>query len=131
MPYKESVVLYGDVNCDGQVNDKDTEYLTKYLANWEGYELKEITVDNTAPTYTVAGPSDPMINKDDTVEYILEYSEPVNIINETNLGEKAHISAFGTLNGIGSETNCYALDNAPYITTNGTHDSYITVVKLG
>ena len=51
-----------------------------------------------------------------------------NIINETNLGEKAHISAFGTLNGIGSVTNCYALDNAPYITTNGTHDSYITTV---
>ncbi len=51
-----------------------------------------------------------------------------NIINETNLGEKAHISVFGTLNGIGSVTNCYALDNAPYITTNGTHDSYITAV---
>lgn len=50
------------------------------------------------------------------------------IVDNTNLGEKAHISAFGTLNGIGSIINCYALNNAPYITTNGTHDSYITAV---
>ena len=52
------------------------------------------------------------------------------IINETNLGAKAHISAVGTLNGIGSITNCYVLENStPYVTTNGAHDSYITVVS--
>lgn len=50
------------------------------------------------------------------------------IVNETNLGAKAHISAYGSLNGIGSITNCYALDSAPYITTNSAHDYYITIV---
>ena len=50
------------------------------------------------------------------------------IVNETNLGAKAHISAFGSLNGFNSITNCYALNTTPYITTNGAHDSYITVV---
>lgn len=50
------------------------------------------------------------------------------IVNNTNLAPgKAQIAAFGTLNGIGSVTNCYALEgSAPYLTTNSTHDSYIT-----
>ena len=50
------------------------------------------------------------------------------IINETNLGAKAHLSSFGTMNGFGSITNCYVLNNTPYVTTNGAHDSYITVI---
>ncbi len=31
-------ILYGDVNDDGKVNTKDRIILTRYLANWEGYE---------------------------------------------------------------------------------------------
>ena len=41
------------------------------------------------------------------------------LINNTDLGEKAHISAIGTLNGLKSLTNCYYLENStPYVTTN-------------
>ena len=50
------------------------------------------------------------------------------IVNVTNLGAKAHISAFGSLNGLAGVTNCYALNSTPYITTNGAHDFYITTV---
>ena len=50
------------------------------------------------------------------------------IVNNTNLGTKAYISAVGTLNGFASVTGCYALNNAPYVTTNGAQDSYITSV---
>ncbi len=50
------------------------------------------------------------------------------INNTTNLGDNAHISAIGTLNGIKSVSNCYALNNMPYITTNKAHDEGITVV---
>ena len=50
------------------------------------------------------------------------------LINNTNLGDNAHISAIGTLNGSKSVTNCYALDNMPYITTNNAHDTGITEV---
>ncbi len=38
-------------------------------------------------------------------------------IDETDLGDKAHISAFGTLRGGETVKNCYALNTAPYITT--------------
>ncbi len=34
-------VVYGDVNCDGIVNNDDVDYLLKHLANWQGYELTE------------------------------------------------------------------------------------------
>ena len=50
------------------------------------------------------------------------------IVNETNLGEKAHISAFGTMNGFERIQNCYALDNMPYVTTYGAQDSHVTVI---
>lgn len=50
------------------------------------------------------------------------------IINETDLGDKAHISAFGTLRGAESVTNCYALNSAPYITTENKYTDGITTV---
>lgn len=31
--------ICGDVNCDGKVDGKDLDYLTKYLAKWDGYTL--------------------------------------------------------------------------------------------
>lgn len=34
-------LLYGDVNCDGMVNEEDETYLLRHLANWPGYELTE------------------------------------------------------------------------------------------
>ncbi len=40
-PSEGETILYGDVNCDGIVNNDDHEYLTRHLANWEGYELTE------------------------------------------------------------------------------------------
>lgn len=30
--------LYGDVNLDGKVDNKDATLLGRYLAKWEGYE---------------------------------------------------------------------------------------------
>lgn len=33
--------LCGDVNCDGIVNNSDRVYLTRHVANWEGYDLTE------------------------------------------------------------------------------------------
>ena len=52
------------------------------------------------------------------------------IINETNLGEKAYISAFGTLSGINKMENCYALENtAPYLSTNAENAEYITIIN--
>ncbi|MBO5868675.1 MAG: leucine-rich repeat protein, partial [Oscillospiraceae bacterium] len=50
------------------------------------------------------------------------------IINETDLGEHAHISAVGTMNGFAGITNCFVLDNTLYITTNGAQDDKITVI---
>ena len=50
------------------------------------------------------------------------------LVNNTNLGSNAHISAIGTLDGIKSVSNCYALDNMPYITTNNAHNEGITEV---
>ena len=50
------------------------------------------------------------------------------LIDNTNLGSNAHISAIGTLNGIKSVSNCYALNNMPYITTNNAHKTGITKV---
>lgn len=42
LPVKPSTsVLYGDVNCDGVVDNADVEYLTRHLANWPEYELTE------------------------------------------------------------------------------------------
>ena len=42
LPVKPSTsVIYGDVNCDGVVDNADVEYLTRYLANWPEYELTE------------------------------------------------------------------------------------------
>ncbi len=40
-PYTGKVIVYGDVNCDGEVNDWDSIFLDRYLANWRGYELTE------------------------------------------------------------------------------------------
>ncbi len=52
--------------------------------------------------------------------------------NETDLGANAHISAIGTLSSFRSVTHCYALEgSAPYVTTNGTHDTHITTVTAG
>ena len=53
------------------------------------------------------------------------------LIDNTNLDSNAHISAIGTLNGIKSVSNCYALDNMPYITTNNAHNTGITKVTAG
>ena len=50
------------------------------------------------------------------------------LVNNTDLGSNAHISAIGTLNGSKSVTNCYALDNMPYVTTHNAHNTGITVV---
>ena len=50
------------------------------------------------------------------------------LVNNTDLGSQAHISAIGTLNGSKSVTNCYALNNMPYVTTNNAHNTGITVV---
>ena len=47
-----------------------------------------------------------------------------NIVNETNLGENAHIAAIGTLNGVGNVANCYYLEgSAPYVTTHNAYDT--------
>ncbi|MBQ4137361.1 MAG: hypothetical protein IJD67_04550, partial [Clostridia bacterium] len=46
----------------------------------------------------------------------------------TDLGEKAHLSAFGTLNGKESVTNCYTIDSVPYITTENQNTDGITIV---
>lgn len=52
--------------------------------------------------------------------------------NKTDLGANAHISAIGTLSSFRSVTHCYALEgSAPYVTTNGTHDTHITTVTAG
>ena len=50
------------------------------------------------------------------------------LVNATNLGAKAHISAIGTLNGLAENgvVNCYALNNMPYLTTNNAHNAGIT-----
>ena len=51
-----------------------------------------------------------------------------NIVDETDLGENAHISAIGTLNGVGSVSNCYYyLGTVPYVTT---HNAYDTTDKV-
>ncbi|MBE7044164.1 MAG: hypothetical protein E7397_01420 [Ruminococcaceae bacterium] len=50
------------------------------------------------------------------------------IENKTDLGEKAHLSAFGTLNGEESVINCYALGSTPYITTGNQYTDDITTV---
>jgi len=36
-----SKTLYGDANCDGEVNLKDSVYIRRYVAGWEGYTLTE------------------------------------------------------------------------------------------
>ena len=41
----ESAVKTGDVNDDEQVNAKDKAILNRYLAGWEGYELKILNWD--------------------------------------------------------------------------------------
>ena len=51
-----------------------------------------------------------------------------NIVDETDLVENAHISAIGTLNGVGSVSNCYYyLGTVPYVTT---HNAYDTTDKV-
>ena len=40
LPYSETR-LYGDVNCDGIVNEEDETYLLRHLASWPEYELTE------------------------------------------------------------------------------------------
>ena len=47
-----------------------------------------------------------------------------NILNETDLGVNAHISAIGTLNGVGSVSNCYYyLGSVPEVTTYNAYDT--------
>ena len=47
-----------------------------------------------------------------------------NILDETDLGVNAHISAIGTLNGVGSVSNCYYyLGTVPYVTTYNAYDT--------
>lgn len=36
-----SKTIYGDANCDGEVNLKDSVYIRRYVAGWEGYALTE------------------------------------------------------------------------------------------
>ena len=52
------------------------------------------------------------------------------IINGTDLGDKAHISAFGTLNGKESVKNCYALNSVPYVSTENKNADSITTVTV-
>ncbi|MBQ7033229.1 MAG: hypothetical protein IJN25_06185 [Clostridia bacterium] len=49
-------------------------------------------------------------------------------MDDTDLGDKAHISAFGTLRGGETVKNCYALNTAPYITTENQNTKGITSV---
>ena len=51
-----------------------------------------------------------------------------NFINDTDLGNKAHLSAFGTLNGEEVVTNCYTIDSAPYLTTENVNANGIISV---
>ena len=47
-----------------------------------------------------------------------------NIVDETDLGENAHIAAIGTLNGVGSVANCYYLEGSvPEVTTHNAYDT--------
>jgi hypothetical protein len=47
-----------------------------------------------------------------------------NILDETDLGVNAHISAIGTLNGVGSVSNCYYyLGTVPEVTTYNAYDT--------
>ena len=51
-----------------------------------------------------------------------------NIVDETDLGENAHIAAIGTLNGVGNVSNCYYyLGSVPEVTT---HNAYDTTDKV-
>jgi len=51
------------------------------------------------------------------------------IINNTDLdAANAHLSAYGTLSSDVSATNCYALDNVPYVTTGNAHTNGILTV---
>jgi len=49
-------------------------------------------------------------------------------IDDTDLGNKAHLSAFGTLNGEEVVTNCYAINSVPYLTTENVNSNGITTV---
>ncbi len=51
-----------------------------------------------------------------------------SFIDDTDLGNKAHLSAFGTLNGEEVVTNCYTIDSAPYLTTENVNANGITTV---
>lgn len=51
-----------------------------------------------------------------------------NFIDDTNLGDKAHLSAFGTLNGEEVVTNCYTIDSEPYLTTENVNANGITII---
>ena len=47
-----------------------------------------------------------------------------NILDYTDLGENAHIAAIGTLNGVGSVSNCYYyLGTVPEVTTHNAYDT--------
>ncbi|MBE6862641.1 MAG: hypothetical protein E7497_07075 [Ruminococcus sp.] len=53
-----------------------------------------------------------------------------NFVNDTDLGNKAHLSAFGTLNGEEVVTNCCTIDSAPYLTTENVNANGITIVTM-
>lgn len=60
-----TTTLYGDANCDGKVDLKDSTYIERYLASWKGYTL------------TTQGKINADVNRDDAVEQF-----DANIIKE-------------------------------------------------
>lgn len=50
-------------------------------------------------------------------------------IDDTDLGEYAYLTAVGTMSGYNSITNCYVLNNTPYITTHRAQDQHFTTVS--
>ena len=43
--YIKEEILYGDADCNGSVNSKDRTMLSRYLANWIGYDEKTVNLD--------------------------------------------------------------------------------------
>lgn len=46
MTLSASWIMFGDINLDGIVDDKDADYFSKYLTHWEGYELNDQAFKN-------------------------------------------------------------------------------------
>ncbi|MBQ6864155.1 MAG: hypothetical protein IJO14_07955, partial [Clostridia bacterium] len=87
---------------------------------------KSGTYNNQATIYIGGIVSNSVASASTTIENTIWAG---TIVNDTDLGANAHISAFGTLSGIKGVVNCYALENsAPYITTNNANSDGITEV---